>query len=307
MYNNINIFGNNMDKQKEIFEHFSDLWQLQLYIEFFLNSFNVSNAFKGISSFGETLAASYNENFIGSGSGGLGHDLKNFKTGMVIEVKTSCTFQSNKCKNKNCNFKFSKLISFCPNPNCMSNDFKVMKDSRFGINAKSLLKDYKNGVFEKLCLFHIFDEDLNKKKRTIKFIVNGFDISFNKHETDKITLNKRLEYFENQNFLSSKSDNCNFLPNSYDFYLLKPKQVCSFEVIINYGNLHIKNIISELKFNNSLRVPINLIEKLSWNDFISIKSYDKNSETISVEDFSSNFNFKKKKFNKERGEIKLVV
>ena len=71
--------------------------------------------------------------------------------------------------------------------------------------------------------------------------------------------------------------------------------------------MHIKNIISELKFNNSLRVPINLIEKLSWNDFISIKSYDKNSETISVEDFSSNFNFKKKKFNKERGEIKLVV
>lgn len=71
--------------------------QIQLNLEFTYQSKNIATSFKGVSSFGELLIGLINEDYMGSGSGGLGLDLIDHKKRKEIELKTAVTFQPNKC------------------------------------------------------------------------------------------------------------------------------------------------------------------------------------------------------------------
>ncbi|MDD7907471.1 hypothetical protein PUW87_02475 [Metamycoplasma hyosynoviae] len=281
---------------------YSKIWQYQLNLEYEYKSKNVSTAFKGIGAFGELLTALYNTNYIGSGSGGMGFDLINQRDKKEIEVKTSVTFQSNKCKS--CNFKFSKIFNICSN--CGSNNYEEMDDSRFGINAKTLLEAYDKKILDSLFVFHIFDKQdtINIDTGDIVFIINCYKIPFT--YDDSFYENKRLQYFKNQRDQSSKSNHCNLLPLSYDFWLLTPIYFDSWEIKVNFKDLNKKPIINNI-WNEKLKniaIHVNICSNLEEKEkFLKLND---GKDYISLIEFVKNFDYRKKKFNKDRGKIKKI-
>ncbi len=295
-----------MDKKEDLsnclYKH-SIIWQHQLNLEYEYKNKNVSSAFKGIGAFGELFAALYNENYMGSGSGGMGFDLINKKDKKEIEVKTSVTFQSNKCKS--CGFKFSKIFKNCSN--CNFNNFEEINDSRFSINAKSLLDAYDKNILDSLFVFHIFDKEdcINLNTGEVVFIINCYKIKFN--YDNSIYENKKIEYFKNQRDKSNKSNSCNLLPLSYDFWLLFPKYFDSWEVTINFKELNKKPIIKK-NWNQKLEnifIKINIC--INDEERQIFKQVSGGEDFLPLIEFVKNFNHRKKKFNKDRGKIKSIL
>ncbi len=288
---------------EDFLKKYSIIWRQQLNIEYEYRSKNVSTAFKGIGAFGELFAALYNSGFVGSGSGGLGFDLINEEQQKEIEVKTSSTFQSNKCDN--CEFKFSKIFTTCSN--CESDNFHDISDSRFSINAKSLLDAYDKKIISALVLFHIFDKpkSINLTTGEITFIVNCYNVPFNYDNSKKEV--KRLQYFRNQKEQSKKSNCCNLLPCSYDFYLLSPEFFDSWEISFNFINLDtpIKITNQFNQVNKQIEVNISICSSKEEKDLFKKLSNRKN--TLPLEVFAKNFEYRKKRFNKDRGKIKSVL
>lgn len=296
--------------KKEIFnliEKFAKILQIQLNMEYTYKNKNVATAFKGIGSFGELLIGLYNPNYVGSGSGGLGMDLIDKKNAKEIEVKTAVTFQPNKCKNKNCSFKFSNLFNSCVI--CNSKDFKSISDSRFSINAKKLLEHLGSKNFEKISCVHIYQktESHNFELGEISFYIDCYDINFS-NESKEI-LNKKIIYFQNQHNLSNKSDTCNLIPKSFDFFMLNPIWFDAFEFKINYKNIE-KNISVKRTFsenNSKLKVPLSVcVKKEEKEIFENLKSFDKSTNSAEVTDFVLNMQYRNKSYNKKRGEIRNV-
>lgn len=292
---------------KEVFsliEKFAKILQMQLNIEYLYQNKNIAIAFKGIGSFGELLAGLYNPNYIGSGSGGLGLDLVDKNNAKEIEVKTAVTFQPNKCRNKNCSFKFSRLFNSCTV--CGSKDFRSISDSRFSINAKKLLDHLKTENFAKITCIHIYDKPTshNLELGEIIFFIDCYDIKFS--DEPKEIIDKKIAYFQNQYELSSKSDNCNLIPKSFDFFMLNPSWFDAFEIKINYKNLY-QNVVVQRIFNENqskLKVPFSLCSRKEEKIiFQNLKSFNKITKTVEVSDFAMNMPYRNKNFNKDRGKI----
>lgn len=295
-----------MSKNEEIsslIKIFATIWSNQLYLEYKFRDKNVSNAFKGVGAFGEIISTFYKNNYIGSGSGGLGFDLINRQNKKEIEVKTSVTFQSNKCLN--CNFKFSKLFSECTV--CGSKKFKEVEDSRFGINAKTLLNAYKSKLIDCLFVYHIFDikEDFNNEQGIAKFKINCYIIQFT--YDDSFEENKKIQYFKNQYELSSKSNRCNLLPLSYDFWLLTPRFFDSWEITINFKNPSFNPVVKNIWNEKLEKIKVNLDvckSKIEKKFFLKISG---GKHFLYLSDFVKNFNYRKKNFNKNRGKILNIL
>ncbi len=291
---------NNKNKELTEKELFSvvKIWQHQLYLEYIDPSKNVKTAFKDIGPFGELLAISYNPGYVGSGSGGMGLDLVNRKTKKSIEVKTCCTIQNSKCKNKDCEAKFNPLFhDKCP---LCGSDGKKIKDSRFSINAKEFLDQYNKGFFESFILFHVHENyhDNVNKKLFIKLF--WYKIDFKNSETKDIKLN----YFKAQ-AEKGKKTTCNLLPLSFDFFKLCPYLIDEIDVEIKYNDLSKDPVIKYNKINQeSLRVPIKILKIPEKDIFKGLSSFSLKDNTVDMVDFTLNIPYRKKNHGKERGDTR---
>ncbi len=279
-------------------------WQIELNLEYSNPKKNVRVSFGDIGSFGELSAINFNEDFIGSGSGGMGFDLLNTKTKKTIEVKTCCTIQNSKCSNESCGIKFNHLFNdTCPN--CGSKEYKLINDSRFGINSKELIKQYKLGIFEKLVLCHISLVNQNKKFNELNIKIEFFEVDFMKKDE---YLNIRLEYFNNQ-ATKGRNTTANLLPYSYDFYKLTPLKIYEVDAAINYSDLNKEPTYCI----NDKKTPLRISEKevrlykSEKEKFMRLSTYDKKTKSACAKEFARLMPYRKKSLGKERGDTRESV
>ena len=286
-----------------LIKEYSKIWSWQLFLEWKYREKNVSNAFKGVGAFGELISSFYKDGYKGSGSGGLGFDLINDKIKKEIEVKTSVTFQPNKCNS--CGYKFSKLFDNCSN--CGSNNFKIVDDSRFGINAKTLLDAYDKKLIDSLLCYHIFEDvdTIDFENGTIEFFINCYSIPF-KYD-DSVKEEKLIEYFKNQLNLSNKSNSCNLLPLSFDFWLLSPELFDSWKIKINFKNPNIEPEIKNIWNEKLSKILINIDICKTKKEKELFKKISDGRDFLSLKPFVKNFNYRKKNFNKDRGKITSLL
>lgn len=151
--------------------------------------------------------------YLGTASAGLGFDLSNGINS--IESKLSVL-----CRGKVCKVCNNNVIFFDKTCRCGSTSFIYRKDSRWGIDANSSI---------------IYENQLDKYiLQTIRakydsydckdFIYEAFFVDASNHEFK--------EYVRNQFENSTKSNNCNLLPYSYDFYRFSPKRAVEIEIKI---------------------------------------------------------------------------
>lgn len=281
---------------RELFD-ISKIWQHQLHLEYANPNKNVRISFRDIGSFGELLAISYNPGYVGSGSGGMGLDLVNVVTKKSIEVKSCCTIQNSKCENKKYH-KFNPLFNKkCP---ICNNDGLAISDSRFSINAKEFLDQYKKGIFDSFMLFHVRQvrhEETNKK---LLIELAWYRIDFKDKNTKKI----KLDYFIKQ-AKEGKKQNCNLLPFSFDFYKLCPVLVDLVDIELNYDDISKDPIIKHKKITeNFLRVPIDILTNSEIKIFRKLSSYSKENEEADAVDFTKNIPYRKKTHGKNRGDTR---
>ena len=280
-------------------EKIARVWQLQLNLEYSNKTNNTRMSFKDIGAFCELLATNYNAGFVGCGSGGMGLDLVNYSTKKAVEVKSCCTIQNAVCKK--CGTKFNDLfLDKCPK--CYSSDYKVMTDSRFGIDAKEFLNQYGEGFFENFTMCYIHLKNQNKSENTITVKMEWFQVEFN----DPQIKNIQLQYFKNQNELGKKP-HCNLLPLSYDFYKLCPKKVDDYEVVVNYGDLNKLPQIIKCTFDSKVRVPISVIPEKDKLNFKRLKTYAWQTQSADCKDFTIHIDYKEKNLGKERGDTRGKV
>jgi len=278
-------------------EKIARVWQLQLNLEYSNPESNTRISFKDIGAFCEMLASNYNPNFIGSGSGGMGYDLINYATKKGVEVKSCCTIQN--CICKGCGTKYNKLfVSLCPK--CQSSEREEIFDSRFGIDAKEFLRQYKEGHFENFTICYISLSKQDYANHLLRIKMEWFKITFD----DPNILDIQLEYFNNQNDFGRKP-HCNLLPYSYDFYKLCPKKIDETVLEINYADLNIFPQIIDDGFSKIIKVPIRVIPKYLQADFMSCKTYK--DGFVELLDFAKNLPYKKKTLGKERGDTRKKV
>lgn len=164
----------------------------------------------------------------GTGSGGSGFDLSDGIS--ADESKFACLVQPkvcNKCvdtysmennvSKKSIESKCRIIFFYSNCPKCGGNDFKYIKDSRWGIDSKAGIQ-YKDKM-ENYWLQTLEPTEYDSNCRT--FIYKCFRV-LSKNENFS-------EYLQNQMENGSK-DNCNLLPFSVDFYRFSPVKVA--EVMI---------------------------------------------------------------------------
>lgn len=288
------------NNRKENYVQIAKIWQKQLNLEFINAKKNVRMSFKDIGAFCEFLAIDFYDGFIGGGSGGMGFDLMNVKTGKGVEVKSCCTIQNAKCKK--CKNKYNDLfLTKCPF--CNSTDKEIINDSRFGINAESFLDEYSKELFDSFILSHVGLVEHQKENSTILIHFRWFKISF---ENKKI-VKKQLLYFENQ-AKYGKKNTCNLLPYSFDFFKLCPTYLEEIIMSINYKDLNITpEIIKDTVINKPLRIKVtsNLFTEEQILKITKLKTYNRKDNTIDSIDFTLNIPYKHKSLGKERGDTKI--
>jgi len=276
------------------------IWQLQLNLEYSNPRKNVRLSFKDIGAFTELTAINYLNGYVGSGSGGMGLDLVNYKTKKAVEVKSCCTIQNAICKD--CGTKFNSLfIHKCPK--CGSTKYKDMSDSRFGIDAKEFLEQYNHKIFDKFYLCYVSKTDYNEATTDLAIHLEWFYISFDKREYKKI----QLEYFENQNKKGKKA-HCNLLPYSFDFYKLIPIKISDINIQISVKDLNKMPVVKETKCSKSLRISINKMHNEKERMlFRKLSTYNPKTEDADVLDFAKHIPYAKKNLGKERGDTRKKV
>ncbi len=243
---------------------------------------NISRAFKSIGDFGEELATFINPNsYCSASKGGCAFD--NFEIdveGKIInatEVKTCCHIQPKKCKlcNKKCPY-YQEKCSFCKN-----DAFEKIKDSRFSIDTKAHF-EYKE-ILKKYLLIYIFERNDNINVEV--FIINSKNEYFN-------------NYLENQLLNSNKSNTCNLLPYSYDFYASGPIKI--IDLSFDYSGNCIKKYI-DIDNSNSIEFDIKCLtndEKIKIENLIT-----DNCVKIDYHVIKNYLQIRKKTLNRDRGKI----
>lgn len=225
-----------------------------------------SMAFSGVASFGEVLC-SLLTGMHGKGGAGSGHDLSNGT--YAAEVKTVCWCQPWECKA--CNKKSPWVSTKCIH--CESSDLKRVKDSRAGISANAHLK-YIDVLKEYYIVLvnHVHGDEYSVKVWKIDSCNTYFD-----------------SYVRNQAANGNK-DNCNMIPESYDFHMSGPKLI--YEIKLWLG--------SEPKFETFEHdkiedVPASLLKK---EERIQFPEYT----SIPYEQARAKLVLRKKNLKKPRGE-----
>lgn len=283
-------------------EKIAKIWQLQLNLEYSNPAKNVRLSFKDIGPFAELTAINYLNGYVGSGSGGMGFDLVNYTQKKAIEVKSCCTIQNAICKK--CGTKFNSLfIKKCPKPGCNSTDFKPMSDSRFGIDAKEFLDQYKNKYFDKFYLCCASKTSYDDATTNLEINLEWFYISFDNEDYKDI----QLEYFENQNKRGKKA-HCNLIPYSFDFYKLVPTKISDIKIQICIKDLNTTPVITETKNSQKLRIHIDKMHNKTERElFKQLKTYKPATQDADVVDFTKNIPYAKKSLGRNRGDTRKKV
>ena len=241
---------------------------------------NFTKAFKNIGDFGEEFVLHMFPGSLGSGSNGgcafdnIELDYKN-EIKIAREVKTLSKIQPKLCLNCKCKIPYFQQICI----NCNRNDFKLICDSRFGIDSSAHIK-YKHLLKEYICI--ILNYDIATKYINIKTM---------KIDTNNAYFNN---YIENQYNNSSKSNNCNLLPFSYDFYLSGPILLLDYDIDENHNI--IKNY-EDVNNNTILDIPVKIFTKQEETSL----NIENGCETIPYDTYKQHFILRKKNLNKDRG------
>ena len=287
---------NNWNRMSEI-EKFAKIWQIQLNVEYKKPQKNIRISFKDVGPFCEYLALDFAPGYQGGGSGGMGYDLYNKSETKAIEVKSCCTIQNWKCKK--CDAKFNNLfMDHCPD--CGGNDFDVVGDSRFSINAREILRQYDKDIFGGFIFSHISEQEQIKSKNVLVVKVEWFKLNF---DDDPDLKDIRLAYFINQRDKGAK-DNNNLLPYSFDFYKLAPQKVCEMYININYADLNAKPKITKKLTRSYPRVDGSVLRKKEYELFKKLDSFDPKTNTAEARDFTLNIPYRNKSLGKDRGDTR---
>ena len=246
---------------------------------------NVSKAFRGVGDFGEELSTMiFPKSVCSASKGGCAFDNNEYneegELTIAREIKTCCLIQPKKCIQ--CNKKtpyFQELCIFCKQSN-----FTHKSDSRFSIDSKS---HFKYAQYIKEYVLILIDYDNIQKQINLKvFVIDSNNAYF-------------TNYLKNQLDKSEKSDTCNLLPYSYDFYSSGPIKI--IDLIVDSDS----NFVSEY-INLSNTIPIDfdtsILKKkekvqLNINERIEFMTYEEIKDVLVVRD---------KNLNKERGETNRI-
>ena len=246
---------------------------------------NISKAFRGVGDFGEELSTMiFPKSVCSASKGGCAFDNNEYneKGELIIarEIKTCCLIQPKKCIQ--CNKKtpyFQELCIFCKQSN-----FTHKSDSRFSIDSKAHFK-YSQYIKEYVLILINYDNELSQINLKV-FVIDSNNLYF-------------TNYLKNQLEKSEKSDTCNLLPYSYDFYSSGPIKI--IDVIVDSDS----NFISEY-INLSNTIPIDFDtrilnkkekHKLNINEGIEFMDYEQIKDSLIV---------RAKNLNKERGETTRI-
>lgn len=257
---------------------------------------NIGFAFSGLGDQGEVFTSIMYPNSIGSASkGGCAFDNKEYNDDgsfkITREVKFLSLDGSKICKTcesqnkKNGTKGETKVPRFQPRCLfCKESNFDIPKDSRWCISAKAH-KDYCNDIY-KLNEYVLFLSEYNETDNSINL------------ECYKISSNNQYfsNYIENQ-FTNGTGNNCNFQPYSWDFYMSGP--IILFNINID-ENGEINENFFDLKNENIMRVPKNIIEKNKKNCEYDKSIPEEGVEYLNIIDFCT---IKKKSLGKKRGKI----
>lgn len=280
------------------FKTFSDRWPSQIRQSILTNL----DGFVSESGFMGEFLASLITGKKGTASAGSGFDLSDGNK--ADEAKLAVLARASIC-----NKCGSKVLFFKEKCTCGSTKFRSMGGtSRFGIDSKAGIK---------------YKEQLDKYVlQTIKPTINSFDCREFIYEAFLVDANNEhfTEYLTNQHINSTKSNMCNLLPYSYDFYRAEPIKVISLKITLNKFDSNIEslyykldNFVSEpMPFDVLTRDDIKSILKSNSITFKNTYSKIKLIELVKLninasEINSSNFQLKAKNLNKDRGVTKRKI
>lgn len=248
---------------------------------------NLPFAFLGTGTLGEELTLLLFPNSIGSASkGGCAFDNKEINEKKEItqtrEVKF-CSLDGSKecvcCKKKAP--RFQDICIYCDDPK-----FRLIKDSRWGISAKShILYCDKHNLSE----YILYLSEYNETTKSIN--VKCFMIeSNNKYFT---------EYIKNQHE-NGKGDTCNFQPYSWDFYLSGPITLFDLEL---YENEPSRTIYFNLENRTPNKIPQDICSKRGCKKYAPEITDDlfKDNDGLNYHEYIDKFSLQKKSLGKERG------
>jgi hypothetical protein len=275
------------------FKSFSDTWGIRIKqsIESNLDGFVSESGFMG------EFLASLITGKKGTASAGMGFDLsdgvKADESKLAILVRAAV-----------CNNCGEKVLFFKETCSCGSTNFRYPSDSRWGIDSKAGIE---------------YKEQLDKYiLQVIKPLNNSFDCKEFIYEAFLVNANNKYftEYLMNQYLNSPKSNNCNLLPYSFDFYRAEPIKVVSLKITLNASNSDVECIYYDLKNTEFEKMPLNVIESKTLknileNNSIQFKKSSSRQTLISliennldVNNFTSElFPLKQKNLGKERGTL----
>lgn len=273
------------------FKTFSDTWPLRIKQSIFSNL----DGFVSDSGFMGEYLGSLITGKKGTASAGMGFDLSDGT--MAAEAKLTVWARAAKCKT--CN---EKVLFFKEQCKCGSFHLEYPSDSRWSIDSKAGIK-YKD-LIDKYVL------------QIIKPVTDTFDCLEFIYEAFLIDSNNKYftEYLMNQYENSTKSNNNNLLPYSFDFYRGEPVKVISLKIKLNEFDSDIDCLYFDLKNDKPEKMKIELLtrDELKFvlkSNSIEFKKSWTNSKLINLINSNLNFNelsvdnfpLRKKNHNKSRG------
>lgn len=273
------------------FKTFSDSWPIRIRqsINSNLDGFVSESGFMG------EFLASLITGKKGTASAGSGFDLSDGtnadESKLAVLVRASV-----------CNICSEKVLFFKETCNCGSSDFTFPNDSRWGVDSKAGI-EYKDKL-DKYIL------------QVIKPCINSFDCNEFIYEAFLVDAKNEYftEYLMNQYMNSTKSNNCNLLPYSYDFYRAEPIKVVSLKITLNQINSSIECLFYKLDNTVTEKMPLDIVPTNFLKNILKSNSiYFKNNISkskliellklsVNIDTFTPlNFPLKSKKLNKNRG------
>ena len=273
------------------FKSFSDNWPIRIKqsIHSNLDGFVPESGFMG------EFLASLITGKKGTASAGSGFDLsdgiKADESKLAVLVRAAVC---NKCG--------EKVLFFNEKCSCGSTDFTYPGDSRWGIDSKAGIE---------------YKEQLDKYiLQVIKPVENSFDCKEFIYEAFLVDAKNKCftEYLMNQYLNSNKSNNCNLLPYSYDFYRAEPVKVVSLKITLNNLDSSVYCLYYNLNNNVPEKMPSHIVPVKYIKSILNSRSivFNKNSskrELVALLESSLNTNtlnsddfpLKTKPLNKNRG------